>query len=89
MVKPPPQQHITIDNTMLDNGIVSEHDVHQFVAEASSLGLHPGMWPTHIDTTLGNKQHFVRAHFEHHDGNLLWARYDQALGCISLKIFND
>lgn len=83
------QQGLIIDKKFLENGIVSEFEPHKFVAEASSLGLRPGEWPTLIGTTLGNGRNFVRARSEERDGDLLWVVYLQTFGCIELKIFND
>lgn len=69
---------------------VSETQPHEFHAEASSLGLPPGMWPPSLATRMGNSLPFVRSHLEADlDGELLWVEYRQAAGCITLRVFND
>lgn len=78
-----------ITSEHLTSGIVTEHEVHQFVTEASDLGLRAGTWPERIETTLGNGLDFIRTAKRVVDGDLIYVRYVQANGCISLKIFND
>jgi hypothetical protein len=56
----------------------------EFTANASDLGISPGSYPEMLSTTLGNKIHFRLA--EHNEE---FAIYEQLLGCISLKLFND
>ena len=65
-----------------------EGDPHHFSGEASSLGLPPGEWPEKLETTVGNLQPLVRVRYNCGE-ELQYVVYDQALGCISLKIFND
>jgi hypothetical protein len=69
-------------------GIV-EHEVHQFAAEASSLGFPVGQFPEKILTDMGNGQPLILDSKKVCDGDLMWVVYRQALGCISLKVFND
>jgi hypothetical protein len=61
-----------------------------YAAEASMLGLPPGRWPERIETTLGNRQPFVRERIERTaDNEIACAVYCQHLGCTSLKVLND
>jgi hypothetical protein len=63
-----------------------EIQVHQWSIDASELGIAPGAkYPATIETDLGNGQPFVINHF---DGNGT-ALYQQALGCLLLKVWND
>jgi hypothetical protein len=68
---------ITRDNT-------TEFKVHEFMVDASDLGLPPGTWPKTLTTDLGNKQPFIRVHVDAVRG-----RYRQEFGCIELMIWND
>lgn len=65
---------------------VTETEPRHFVAEASDLGLAPGMpsCPSLIQTTLGNGRPFrlIRATAE-------YARYHQHHGWITLTLYND
>ena len=63
---------------------VTEISPLHFVAEASDLGLPPGVWPDAFTTDLGNGQRLVRVDLD--DGRGL---YRQSLGCIELAIYND
>lgn len=69
---------------------VTEHEVHQFSAEASDLRMRHGEWPTSIRTTLGNKQPFIRKSAKMTpSGDLGAVVYAQSMGCITLTIWND
>jgi len=69
---------------------VVEFEPHRFVAEASELGLRAGEWPTQIPTEIGNRQPFIRRSKKvDAEGDLLWVTYEQALGCVRLRVFND
>jgi hypothetical protein len=62
----------------------------EFTAEASTMGLPPGQWPTTIVTYLGNKQPFVFESAKHDgEGDLMFCLYTQAGGSATLTIFND
>lgn len=68
----------------------SEHEVHKFVSFASDIGLRAGQWPEKLETTLGNKQPFVRVRKKlDTEGDLQYVVYEQALGCCSLRVYND
>jgi hypothetical protein len=69
--------------------------IHSFTAEASSLGLPPGKWPSAFlfAEFLGNGQPFYRTGY-HFEGNeqersLIAVDYKQHLGCLTLRVFND
>lgn len=77
------------------NYIVTEVEPHRFSVEASSLSVFiadfkPGRaWPRQINTTMGNGQPFVGVSRKVEDGDLIYARYVQTNGCITLKVYND
>lgn len=57
----------------------------RWVSEASALGLAPGAAPLYLPTSLGNGQPFTLTGRDA-DGCLT---YEQALGCLTLTVFND
>lgn len=70
----------------IDSSNAHELEVHQWYADASTLDIRPGAnYPARLDTALGNGQPFV---FQRFDGNGT-AIYLQALGCLTLKVWND
>ena len=77
---------ITSENTSPENW-------DKFSASASELGMKPGHWPAMLETTLGNKQAFHLAELvpenTGEEANVVYARYEQSNGCISLIVFND
>lgn len=74
----------------INSSHVLESHAHTFSAEASELGLPIGQWPAYLETTLGNKLCLVRESKKvDQEGDILYVRYRQQLGCISLIIFND
>lgn len=74
----------------LVDATIHEDSLHEFVCEHSDLGLRVGDWPEQIPTTHGNKKPFLRSTKKiNADGDLEYVRYRQALGCISLIVFND
>jgi hypothetical protein len=68
---------------------VTEVKVHQFVAEASGLGLRAGQWPKEIQTDMGNKQPLFPISKVVRDGDIVYVRYGQGNGCLTIKIYND
>ncbi|MET3996019.1 hypothetical protein ABID65_007691 [Bradyrhizobium sp. S3.9.2] len=68
---------------------VRECELHKYSAEASTLGIRVGEWPTRIETDLGNGMPFILSHSKSQHGDLLWVTCSQANGCISLRIYND
>ncbi len=71
----------------IDNGTVTEDDVHFFTAFASDLRL--AGFPARLDTTLGNGQPFLCTGVERANGDVRWASYRQGNGCLTLRLFND
>ena len=73
--------------------VLTPSTVHDYTAEASSLGLPPGTWPSAFlfEEFLGNGQPFYRTtyHFEGRDNDLIAVDYKQHLGCLTLRVFND
>lgn len=69
--------------------LVTETGPHDFVTEASTLGLKPGEWPKRLNTDLGNRLPFILKSVSAPAGELLYVTYVQAMGCIELKVFND
>lgn len=70
--------------TNVTNDNAHEFEVHQFITEASQLGLVPGEWPTFLSTDLGNGRPFVKQYWTG-EGTVL---YRQEFGCITLKVLN-
>lgn len=64
----------------------TEHKIHRWVTEASTLGIRPGQIAGRIDTELGNGKPFVFVQQERATGNV---HYAQEFGCISLTVLND
>lgn len=75
---------ITRDNTTKDDGLLDE-----YTAFASDIGIAPGPFPRTIETDLGNKLQFIAMRKKVIDGDLQYVRYEQALGCVTLFVFND
>ena len=70
----------------IDSSNAHEIEVHQWSADASELGIPPGSrYPAQFETMLGNGQPFV---FQRFDANQT-AVYAQAMGCLTLKVWND
>lgn len=67
-----------------DVELPTEHCSFNYTAEASQLGWAPGFFPEVLETSLGNKLHFVRQSLTAEK-----AEYVQAGGCISLTVYND
>lgn len=63
---------------------VVEDAVGEFTADASELGLPPGQWPRTLPTNMGNGLPFVIRKFA--PGGTV---YEQSLGCLTLRVFND
>lgn len=78
---------------MLTLDHVTESEIHKFVAFASDLydacpALRTG-WPLQISTSIGNGMPLVRkSRSADAEGDTVYVRYQQANGCVSLKIFN-
>ena len=57
---------------------------HTFSTFASDIELAPGHWPARLETEIGNGQPLVRAKLD-----AVGAVYRQALGIITLNVFNN
>jgi hypothetical protein len=75
--------------TKITSQNAQEFECMKFSAEASSLGLPPGEFPSILPTTLGNGRPFLIRNFDQHDGELTAVHYYQGNGCITLTVFND
>lgn len=62
----------------------SEYEIHKLSAEASELGIPPGLIPMQLTTDMGNKQPFILTH----RGNTAFY-YRQGNGCLMLTVFKD
>ncbi len=63
-------------------------DAYHYTAEISELRWQG--WPKSADTNLGNGQPLVAEHIERDaDGDVMFVRYLQQCGCVSLTVFND
>jgi len=64
---------------------------HQFISEASEIGMVPLSWPERLETDLGNGRPFWLHRLERDDytGEVYLAHYTQELGNITLRVFND
>jgi hypothetical protein len=73
-----------VGREQLQAGSVMEVGDFWYSAEASSLGMDPGLWPTKIETDLGNGQPFIREFLSEAGGE-----YRQGNGLLKLRIWND
>lgn len=80
-----------ITTEMIVAELVMPSGIHEFSAEASSLQLRPGQWPESIETELGNGMPFMRStkKLSADGSDLLYVRYMQGNGCVSLIVWND
>lgn len=85
-----PERHET-NNMNIARQSLTESDLHGYVAEASSLRLRPGQWPTTLCIAgVGNEQPFALVEVARDDeGAVVEARYRQTLGIVTLTVFND
>ena len=73
---------------MITANNVVEREPHYYEAEASTLGLPPGVWPKTIPCNIGNKQPLVRTS-RNNGEDVLYVNYVQQFGCVKIRIFND
>ena len=78
-----------LSKKLIDGVTITEHKPHEYYAEASELEQTRLNWPGLIPTDIGNGLPFMREADERRDGDLLWVRYKQCNGCVTLTIFND
>jgi len=75
---------ITLDD------FVTETSTHVFTCFASDLAVFRQNFPRIVPTSLGNGQPFVGLSKKvDSEGDLLYVRYRQQLGCVDLIVFND
>lgn len=79
---------MTLDKQAMEQGLISEHSIHNWFAFASDIGIRAGQWPEKLETTLGNKMPFIRTSKRVKEGDLLSVVYYQGNGCLRLEIFN-
>jgi hypothetical protein len=72
-----------------DTPFVTESSIHHFTCFASDVEQFRKGFPPRVETTLGNGQPFVGWKRNVKDGDLQYVVYKQALGCITLQVFND
>jgi hypothetical protein len=61
-----------------------------FEVDASDLDLAPGQFPDSFETSLGNKNLFLKDHEDFQfDGELNYVAYRQRSSFVELRIFND
>jgi hypothetical protein len=66
-------------------GLNGVHTPHDFITEASDIGLPPGTWPEQLDVVdIGNNLP-LRIASRDETG----AVYKQIAGCVVVKVFND
>lgn len=68
----------------VDQGNATEDRFHNWVTEASTLGLKPGEIASSIETTLGNRQPFLVMRIDEDR-----VTYLQDCGCLMLIVLND
>lgn len=76
---------IRVTRAMVEDGLVTEEKVHQFITEASSLGLPAGSFPVLLQTELGNGLPLLRWRRQPDDSVI----YTQQYGCVVLVVLND
>lgn len=77
---------------VIDAEILAANGPLDFTAEASELGFAAGEWPETLQPSnkLGNGLLFVRKSKKlDSDGDLMYVRYLQAAGCLSIVVYND
>jgi hypothetical protein len=67
----------------LENGAI-EVEVHRWTIDASQLGLRPGACPRILQTVLGNGRPFLFVR----TNEMGWV-FEQELGCLTLRVWND
>jgi hypothetical protein len=61
----------------------------RYVAEASTVGLRPGQWPTIITSKFDDCVNFILTKFERYQDELIAVRYESVQGDIIVTIYND
>ena len=72
----------------MENTLLVGHNRHE--CDASDLGLRPGNFPPRLKTILGSGSMFVAKKVEcDGGGDILWVRYEQVVGPLTLVVYND
>lgn len=79
------QKLVITANTL---GLTEEHP-HHFAIEASMLGLKPGVWPSTMETSLGNGLPLIKMYEHKHGEDVTHYTYCQANGVVQVEVFND
>ena len=75
---------------MITANEVKESSIHQFSCFASDVNEFRQGYPRVVPTNLGNSLPFVGIRKKvNADGDLLYVRYRQQMGCIELVVYND
>ena len=77
---------------MIVDNMVNRGEDGMYTAEASTLLLKPGEWPSLFETSLGNGQPLIRYSIQLDDekgGELMWVTYKQVDSDLLLRVFND
>lgn len=75
-----------------DAGVLAADGPIDFTVDASELGLAPGEWPEFLraNVRLGNGLVFYRKSKKlDSNGDLMYVRYMQDAGCLSIAVYND
>lgn len=73
-----------------DHPFISEASVHVFSCFASDVEEFRKGFPKTVPTSMGNKQPFVGYTKKvDSNGDVVYVRYKQQLGCIDLIVYND
>jgi hypothetical protein len=84
-----PYGETTMHILAADRDLLFGQDRFLLSAEASTLGLKPGQWPTAIQTDIGNQRPFVIRGSTKEGGDLRYVDYLQPHSEFVLRIFND
>lgn len=83
----------TINTTTMtiDRTSIREYEAHKFEAEASSLQIPPGRWPTKLQVkeSFGNGQPLKLTKVNRSWGEIESMVYVQIYGCVELTVYND
>lgn len=69
---------------------ITESGPHTFTCFASDVEAFRQFFPKFVCTNIGNKQPFVgHSKKVNSDGDVLYVRYRQQMGCVELIVYND
>lgn len=74
----------------VSQSVLAEFKQNHYVAEASDLGLRPGLWPTKLHTDIDNGLPLLQDKAVYSaEGTLVSVIYRQHLGIVRVEIYND